>query len=187
MKERAGINKYSLPILYNMEFMKLKYQIVGLLTLILLLFSTIGCTEKQKAVSTSTNKTGYELAVTHQDTIEVTHLVNLFMNYLEDGNYAYASAMLYKGDPNDVFGEYLPLDNDELQEKISFFKQFPIHSHRIDYIKFHEAYDNEVKCTAIFQEAHDGMPEISTVFYFKPVDYLGSWLLCLMDSDKGYK
>lgn len=178
-----------MPALFisNTEYMKQKYQILGLLSLILLQFAVIGCNERQKAESTDTDKTGFELALTNQDSVAVLHLVDLFMGYLEEGNYANAAAMLYKGDPNDVFGEYLPLENDELQEKIAFFKQFPIQSHRIDSIKFRETYDNEVKCTAIYQEAHDGLPEASIVFHFKPVDYLGSWILCLMDSGQGHR
>lgn len=178
-----------MPALFisNTEYMKQKYQIFGVLSLIILQFATIGCNEKKKAETTGTNKTDYELVVTNQDSVAVLHLVDLFMGFLEEGDFANAAAMLYKGDPNNVFGEYLPLENDELQEKIAFFKQFPIKSHRIDSIKFRETYDNEVKCTAIFQEAHDGMPEASIVFHFKPVDYLGSWILCLLDSDQGQR
>ena len=33
--------------------------------------------------------------------------------------------------------------------------------------------------------AHDNVPEIKTVFYFKPIDYLGKWKLCMIDSHNG--
>lgn len=52
-------------------------------------------------------------------------------------------------------------------------------------LRLMETYANEEKCTAILQEAHDNVPEIKTVYYFKPINYLGKWKLCLMDSHHG--
>lgn len=56
---------------------------------------------------------------------------------------------------------------------------------RIEYIKFDEYYQNEVLCRVVIKEAQDGMPEISTKMFFKPVNYLGNWVLCLTNSAYG--
>lgn len=44
-----------------------------------------------------------------------------------------------------------------------------------------------VKCTALIMEAYDNVPEIKTAFYFKPIDHLGKWRLCMVDSRRGDK
>jgi hypothetical protein len=42
---------------------------------------------------------------------------------------------------------------------------------------------NEVKCTIVMREADGTVPEAANKWYFKPVNYLGGWRLCLMDSN----
>ena len=44
-------------------------------------------------------------------------------------------------------------------------------------------YMNEVKCTIVMREADGTVPEAANKWYFKPVNYLGGWRLCLMDSN----
>lgn len=157
----------------------------GIFVVFIIAVSMMGCRGEKKSTGNDSGYTQYEQALTNKDTTAVMNLVESFMQYVEVGKCAEAASMLYQSDPDDKYGECNLLENDELQEVTTFLKQITIKKHRIDYIKFNEVYDNEVKCTAIIEEAHDGMPEISTVFYFKPVDYLGHWVLCLLNSRDG--
>ena len=140
-----------------------------------------GCGEKKK----NSPLTGFEQAITNADSVEVTHLVNQFFEYAENGNYDAAAGMLFKDNVDSVYNEPQPLDNKAMTDLKNMLSSLPIQSHKIDYIKFKEAYANEVKCTAIIMPAHDNVPEIKTVFYFKPIDYLGKWKLCMIDSHNG--
>lgn len=86
-----------------------------------------------------------------------------------------------------VYEEPQPLSNEEMASIKNMLSALPIKSHTIDYIKFKEVYNNEVKCTALIMEAYDNVPEIKTAFYFKPIDHLGKWRLCMVDSRRGDK
>lgn len=145
----------------------------------LMLFS---CGPKSSQKSTETT---FEEYLTDKDSATVIQLVNDFFFYAEQGNYAEAAAMLYKVQADSVEMMPEPLNNEEMKEIVDMLKMLGIQGHRIDYIKFKEYYLNEVKCTAILQEASDGMPEATTTFYFKPIDYIDSWVLCLMHSATG--
>ena len=109
----------------------------------------------------------------------------LFFQLAESGRYDEAASMLFKNNVDTVYDEPKPLDNKDMEKVKTLLSSLPIKSHTIDYIKFKEVYENEVKCTAIIMEAHDNIPEVKTVFYFKPVSYLGKWKLCLVDSHHG--
>lgn len=156
---------------------------------LLLLFvavSLTGCkSDKTNAPADPNAPTGYELAMTSQDTVNVIHLVDAFFNLVEQGNTTEALAMLYADNSHDHFDEPLPLDNEHLNQMRKLLTALPIQGHRIEYIKFHETYENEVKVSAIIEPAEGDMPEVATVFYFRPFDYLGDWRLCLMDSGHG--
>lgn len=155
---------------------------LGALALVLSLVALGSCGEKKKAPS---NKTGFEESLTSADSAEVTHLVNQFFEYAQSGKYDEAAGMLYKDNVDSVHNEPQPLDNKGIAEMKSLLSSLPIQSHRIDYLKFSETYANEVKCSAVIMPAHDNVPEVKTVFYFKPVNYLGSWKLCMIDSHNG--
>ena len=129
--------------------------------------------------------TGFELAMTDKDTTAIVNLVNQFFASVEDGNISDAVAMLYQDCDSDRFEEPQLLDNEQIQRVTNLLKALPVIEHRIDYIKFSETYANEVKVSAIIAHAEDDFPEVKTVFYFKPVDYLGSWRLCLVNSNEG--
>ena len=145
-----------------------------------------GCKRDKSADQSDPNApTAYELSMTNQDTMQVVHLVDAFFDSLEKGELTDAVAMLYADNSVDHFEEPQPLDNDQISRMMSLVRALPIQSHRIDYIKFHETYQNEVKVTAIIEPATEDRPEVSTVFYFRPFDYLGNWRLCLMDSYNG--
>src|SRR5574344_309970 len=110
---------------------------------------------KSKQKDHTGNETGFEKSMTNQDTIEVKRLVDMFFQYAEHGKTADAAAMLYKDSVEDEYSEPQLLDNEEM------------------------------KCTTLIEPAHGKMPEIKTVFYFKPINYLGNWRLCLLNSRNG--
>ena len=112
--------------------------ILGILFLAIASVTLSGCGEKKK----NSPLTGFEQAITNADSVEVTHLVNQFFEYAENGNYDAAAGMLFKDNVDSVYNEPQPLDN-------------------------------------------KAMTDIKTVFYFKPIDYLGKWKLCMIDSHNG--
>lgn len=155
---------------------------LGVFVLALSLVALGSCGEKKKAPS---NKTGFEQSLTNADSVEVTHLVNKFFEFAQNGDYDAAVGMLYKDNVDSVHNEPQPLDNKGIAEMKNLLSSLPIQSHQIDYLKFSETYSNEVKCSAVIMPAHDNVPEVKTVFYFKPINYLGSWKLCMVDSHNG--
>ena len=155
--------------------------LLGILMLVVAVFSFSGC-KKEKPQS---QQTSFEQSLTNKDSTEVTNLVNQFFEYAENGKYADAAAMLYKDDVDSLAKEPQLLDKNDLKEVETSLSALPITSHSIDYIKFSETYANEVKATAVIAPAQGDMPEVKTVYYFKPVNYNGKWMLCLVDSHNG--
>lgn len=149
--------------------------------LFLLVLSLGSCKDKPKQES----KTAFEMSLTNQDSVEVANLIDQFFRYVEHGQAADAVSMLVKTNPDDPYAEPRPLDNGEMKEVLRLVNSLPVKSHEIDYIKFSESYENEVKVTAVIRPAQDNIPEVKTVFYFKPVDYLGKWKLSIIDSHSG--
>lgn len=123
--------------------------------------------------------------MTNTDSMEVIRLVDQFFNYAENGQIGEAAGMLYENNDEADGEEPQPIDNKAMEKMKVLLNSLPIRSHNIDYIKFSEAENNEVKCTAIIEPAHDNVPEIKTVFYFKPIKYFDSWKLCIVDTNSG--
>ena len=157
------------------------YIILGVFLLIISPLFMTSCKDKPKP----NPQTTFEQSMTNKDSVAVTGLVNVFFQLAESGRYDEAASMLFKNNVDTVYDERKPLDNKDMEKVKTLLASLPIKSHTIDYIKFKEVYENEVKCTAIIMEAHDNIPEVKTVFYFKPVSYLGKWKLCLVDSHHG--
>ena len=157
------------------------YIILGVFLLIISPLFMTSCKDKPKPIPQTT----FEQSMTNKDSVAVTGLVNVFFQLAESGRYDEAASMLFKNNVDTVYDEPKPLDNKDMEKVKTLLSSLPIKSHTIDYIKFKEVYENEVKCTAIIMEAHDNIPEVKTVFYFKPVSYLGKWKLCLVDSHHG--
>ena len=166
-----------------MTMQKNRIPVYLLLLTALVTFTLAGC--KGDKAPQGNEPTGFELAMTDHDTTTVVNLVNQFFESVESGNVTDAVAMLYHDCDSDVYAEPQLLDNEQIQRITAMLKALPIVAHRIEYIKFSETYSNEVKVSAIMAEAKDGMPEVKTVFYFKPVDYMSSWRLCLVESSSG--
>lgn len=157
------------------------YIILGVFLLTISPLFMTSCKDKPKP----NPQTTFEQSMTNKDSVAVTGLVNVFFQLAESGRYDEAASMLFKNNVDTVYDEPQPLDNKDMEKVKTLLSSLPIKSHTIDYIKFKEVYKNEVKCTAIIMEAHDNIPEVKTVFYFKPVSYLGKWKLCLVDSHHG--
>ena len=99
----------------------------------------------------------------------------------ENGQLESAAAMLYKADSADVWNEPIQLDNNELHQVAKMMESFPVLSYKIDYIKFYTPVKNEVKCTIVMQKGGSGTPIATSSWYFKLMNYLGGWRLCMMN------
>lgn len=174
-----------LPNFTKKKEMKVKqYNFLFLIVFVVAVVSLGGCRSDKPANDNVQPLQPYEELVTNQDTVAVIQLVDRFFGYIMEGHVDDAAAMLYvAGD--DIYDEPMLMDNEEMAQVRQLLETIDIQSYRIDYIKFSEAHNNEVKVTAVIEEAHDGMPDITTAFYFKPQDYLTNWVLCLADSYRG--
>lgn len=152
-----------------------------LLLLAIVVFA--GC--KNNKAPEESQYTAYEQAMTSKDTAAVTHLIDVFFEYLERGEVTNAVAMLYHDNDSDIYAEPQLLDNEQIPVMTNMLKSFPIVGHRIEYIKFNEAHRNEVKVKGIIAPAEGNRPEIATEFYFKPIDYLNGWRLTMLNSKDG--
>lgn len=174
---------HCLPLFSEDSMTNRKYFSIGVVLLMAVVFAATGCKNKQAKEENPFTK--FEMALNEHDTTQVTNLVNSFFELVEGEKITDAVAMLYEDCDSDKYGQPVLLDNEKIASVTNLFKSFPIISHRIEYIKFREAWKNEVKVTAVIAEATDSRPEIKTVFYFKPIDYLGSWHLCLVNTNEG--
>lgn len=159
-----------------------------LLPLMLVLFA-VSCKEQKKEAEEQPAEetvTEFERRMSAEDTTAVEELVDKFFGYVLDKQYYEAAGMLYRNDA-DKDQEPELLDNEALAEVTAMLESIPMVGYQIDYIKFSEYYSNEVLCRVIIREAEGDMPAITTKMYFKPVNYLGNWVLCLTNTAYGDK
>lgn len=149
-----------------------------------LIFMFAGC--KSKKEKPQPQKTEFEQGMTAKDTLAVKQLVDKFFSYAKSKNFAEAAAMLYRNDL-DKKGEPQQLNNEEMAEVRNMLESIPMVDYKIEYIKFDEYYANEVLCRVIIKKAEGDMPDITTKMFFKPVDYMGNWVLCLTNTEYGDK
>lgn len=162
--------------------MKRTKNLLYLFLLTLPLFLTT-CKEKKKEVI---QQTMFEQNMEEKDTIAILNVVDKFFGYLKEGRPTDAAGMLYMKHPQKPYDEPELLDNEQLQKAIATLKSIPVTDYKVDYIKIHESYENEVKCTVtMFKGNGNDKPDAKTVFYLRPVSYLGNWVLCLMDTNSG--
>lgn len=162
--------------------MKRTKNFLYLFLLTLPLFLTT-CKEKKKEVI---QQTMFEQNMEEKDTIAILNVVDKFFGYLKEGRPTDAAGMLYMKHPQKPYDEPELLDNEQLQKAIATLKSIPVTDYKVDYIKIHESYENEVKCTVtMFKGNGNDKPDAKTVFYLRPVSYLGNWVLCLMDTNSG--
>ena len=176
---------HCLPIFSKECLLTMRKNLFTAACLFALSFTFIFSACKQGKPKEEQTLTNYELSMTDRDTLAVTSLVDRFFGYLENDKLTDALAMLYVADSNDRHAEPQLLDNEQLARLSQVYKSLmPIRSHKIEYIKFSQTYDNEVKVRVTLEEARDGQPAITTVIYFKPFDFLSDWRLCLMSSEQ---
>ena len=154
-------------------------------TLTLLAAVALLVTACRKTVDKQSGQTLFESTLTAGDSAQVLQLAETFFSFLQAEDYTNAAVMLYKVDLNDVHAEPQVLDNEELQEVTNALSLFPCYGYRVDYIKFRERFLNEMRCTAYISNPQDGTAPATVAFCFKPVEYLGGWVLCMMNADTG--
>lgn len=132
----------------------------------------------------SSQETDFEQAMGAKDTLAVLKLIDEFFGYAESGQYNEAAMMLYRND-TEKDGTPIPLDNDEMEQVKVMLRSVPMVDYTVEYIKFNEYYANEVLCKIIIREAEGDIPAITTKMFFKPVFYLGNWVLCLTNTEYG--
>ena len=152
--------------------------------LMLSLSSCNSCSSKKKEVQ-GPPPTDFEKGMTAKDTTAVKELVDQFFAYAKEKNFTEAAGMLYRTVEDS--DEPQPLNNDEMAEVKKMLETFPMVDYRIEYIKFSDSEENEVLCSVIMQKAEGDMPEMATKMFFKPVNHVGSWLLCLTNTGYGDK
>ena len=152
--------------------------------LMLSLSSCNSCSSKKKEVQ-GPPPTDFEKGMTAKDTTAVKELVDQFFAYAKEKNFTEAAGMLYR--TTEDSDEPQPLNNDEMAEVKNMLNVFPMVDYRIEYIKFSDSEENEVLCYVIMKKAEGDMPEMSTKMFFKPVNYMGNWVLCLTNTGYGDK
>lgn len=160
------------------------YKIPLLAAALALCMALAGCKGKKEQAGSA--RTEFEQSVTAKDTAAVRQLVDKFFTFARNGQFAEAAGMLYR---NDKSGDGTPeeLDNDEMADVRGMLESVPMKGYSIEYIKFNEYYANEVLCRVIIREAEGDMPPVTTKMFFKPVSYLGNWVLCLTNTEYGDK
>lgn len=143
-----------------------------------------GCRGKKEKQAEGPQKTEFEQSIQSKDTVAVKQLVDRFFGFAKAKQYSEAAGMLYRND-KDIEGEPQQLNNEEMAQVRQMLESVPMVDYRIEYIKFDEYYQNEVLCRVVIKPAEGDMPEISTKMFFKPVNYLGSWVLCLTNTEYG--
>ena len=152
--------------------------------LMLSLSSCNSCSSKKKEVQ-GPPPTDFEKGMTAKDTTAVKELVDQFFAYAKEKNFTEAAGMLYR--TTEDSDEPQPLNNDEMAEVKKMLETFPMVDYRIEYIKLSDSEENEVLCYVIMKKAEGDMPEMSTKMFFKPVNYMGNWVLCLTNTGYGDK
>ena len=152
--------------------------------LMLSLSSCNSCSSKKEEVQ-GPPPTDFEKGMTAKDTTAVKELVDQFFAYAKEKNFTEAAGMLYRTVEDS--DEPQPLNNDEMAEVKNMLNVFPMVDYRIEYIKFSDSEENEVLCYVIMKKAEGDMPEMATKMFFKPVNYMGNWVLCLTNTGYGDK
>lgn len=164
-----------------------RYSYIKVLSLVFLGCMAIMVSGCRKKIKEDSAQTHFESGLNREDSVAVVNLIDKFFGYLESEDVYSAVAMLYKPDreSSTPYAEPLLLNNDEIERLVAQYGSLPVYDHKIDYIKFKESYLNEAKCTVVIQPEQGGLPAATMVYYLKPVNYLGGWVLCLMDSQSG--
>ena len=144
----------------------------------------VGCQNNDK---TADREVPFTEKLTVNDTVAVEKLVQLYFSYLTEGNYYDAASILYRPNQEDIYYKPVLLDNEQIEQAVKSMKAIPVVGYNIEYIKFNKSYDNEVMVRVIMFEGHNGLPDVTSKVFFKPINYLDTWFLTVMDSNSGDK
>ena len=153
-----------------------KLNIIAIAICLLSFFSCQSADKNQQKDSGTTELNSFVSGLLKEDTTSVEKLVNTYMTYAQNKQYSEAAAMLFKPDTTDIWNEPVPLDNDEMESVKAVLKRFPVLSYKITNMEFRTAVDNEIKCSFVMNDSLN----ITSSWTFRPMNYLGGWLLCLM-------
>ena len=128
--------------------------------------------------------TEFEQSMTKKDTADVQKTIGQFFGFLKNKKYYDAAQMLYSR-PMGEGSEVQLLSNKEMDDYVSFWKNFDFDSYSIDYVKFFSAENNEVACSVVLMKGQNGAPDAKTQMFFTPVYRDGTWHLILTDSRHG--
>lgn len=118
------------------------------------------------------------MVLTRQDTTLSIGLVRDFMNCVVAGDPDGAASMLYVVDYDDEDREPYPITLEQ-RDKLEPMLSMPVTDYEIVDCIYRTPECNEVQCKVTVSG------RISTVWYFKPVRYLGTWYLCVKESSNG--
>ncbi len=152
----------------------------------IIICSVSACADKNKKSSEEQTQTEFEQTLEAKDTIAVKELIDQFFTYVKNKQTDEAILMLYRNDQTED-GTPVSLNNEEMAEVRAMLESIPMAGYEIAYMNFIEYYANEVQCNVIIREAGDGIPPVTTKIFFKPVFYLGNWVLCLTNTEYGDK
>lgn len=159
---------------------------ISLIVVAVVLASLTACKSDKPAPAASNNEpTPFEQGLTNQDTVEVKRLVDMFFEYAAKKDYASAAGMLYTVDDDSTRQKPELLDNKDLERVMTLLRSVPMVDHKIEYMKFNQSNKNEVMCTVTIMKGEDGAPDVTTKMFFMPVNYLGGWCLCMINSPTG--
>ena len=162
--------------------MKMKHFLaLTLLTVGMLFTACTGCkSEKQQGPQ----PTEFEQSMTKKDTADVQQTIAQFFGFLKNKKYYDAAQMLYSR-PAGAGSEMVLLSNKEMDDYVSFWKNFDFDAYSIEYVKFYAADKNEVACNVVLMKGRNGAPDATTMMYFTPVYQDSKWHLILTDSRHG--
>ncbi|MEJ8739387.1 hypothetical protein [Phocaeicola sp. HCN-6420] len=153
-----------------------RLNIIAIAICLLSFFSCQSTDKNQQKDSDTTELNNFVSGLVKEDTTAVEKLVNTYMTYAQNKQYAEAAAMLFKPDTADIWNEPIPLDNDEMESVKAVLKRFPVQSYKITEMKFRTAVDNEIRCSFVMNESSN----VTSSWTFRAMNYLGGWRLCLM-------
>ena len=112
------------------------------------------------------------MKVGSKDSAAVKTLVTMFMDRMKSGHPDSALMLLRTAKPD---CEPQGLNREGFIEFMKTYRQFPVANYTLEYIKFKNPNNNEIKCRILTSD------NTKLNWYFKPVRYLGRWSLCLKD------
>lgn len=154
------------------------------LLVVVMTCAVVACKSDKKPAE-GPQPTAFEEAMTAQDSTEVANLVDRFFGYMKQGDVPSAVEMLYTIKGETQRDEPQPLTNEEIEKQTQILQMFPVVDYKIEYMKFDQSFRNEVMCSVVMQKGENGAPDVTTKFFFKPVNWVGTWCLCMINSNTG--